>query len=63
MSRYLVGTIFAILCIAVNIYIIWKGQTPEGMTAAQQARLKVIGGVLLLLAFIAITFGESLGLQ
>lgn len=63
MSRYLVGTIFAILCILVNFYIIWKGQTPEGMTAAQQARLKVVGGVLLLLAFVALTFGEALGLQ
>lgn len=63
MSRYLVGTIFAISCILVNIYIVWKGQTPEGMTAAQQARLKVVGGVLLLLAFVALTFGEALGLQ
>ncbi|MEM5568669.1 hypothetical protein AAF695_07890 [Aerococcus viridans] len=63
MSRYLIGTIFAILCILVNVYIIWKGQTPEGMTAAQQARLKVVGGVLLLLAFVALTFGEALGLQ
>jgi hypothetical protein len=33
------------------------------MTAAQQARLKLIGGVLLLLAFIALTFGPQLGLQ
>ncbi|OYQ67366.1 MULTISPECIES: hypothetical protein [Aerococcus] len=63
MSRYTVGIIFALLCIAVNIYIIWKGQTPDGMTAAQQARLKLIGGVLLLLAFIALTFGPQLGLQ
>lgn len=63
MSRYLVGTIFAIFCILVNVYIVWKGQTPEGMTAAQQARLKVVGGVLLLLAFVALTFGEALGLQ
>jgi len=63
MSRYLVGTIFAILCILVNVYIVWKGQTPEGMTATQQARLKVVGGVLLLFAFIALTFGEALGLQ
>ncbi|AMC00232.1 Uncharacterised protein [Aerococcus viridans] len=62
MSRSLVGTIFAILCILVNVYIVWKGQTPEGMTATQQARLKVVGGVLLLLAFIALTFGEALGL-
>lgn len=63
MSRYAVGTFFALLCIAVNVYVVWKGQTSEGLTAAQQARLKVVGGVLLLIAFIAITFGESMGLQ
>lgn len=63
MNKYAIGSICAAICILINVYIIWKGQTESGMTRQQQARLKVISGVFLILAFIALTFGEQLGLQ
>lgn len=63
MSKNIVATILALVCIAINVYIMWKGQTAAGMTAKQQARLKVVSWVFLVLAFIAMTFGEPLGLQ
>ncbi|AMB99294.1 hypothetical protein AWM75_04435 [Aerococcus urinaehominis] len=63
MTKENAAIIMALACVAINIYIVWKGQTAEGMTARQQARLKTVSGVCLLLAFIAMTFGSQLGLK
>lgn len=63
MNKNMTATILALICIALNIYVMWKGQTATGMTAKQQARIKVVAWVFLFLAFIAMTFGEQLGLQ
>lgn len=57
MSRYTLGTVLALISIALNLYIIFKGRSKNGMTAAQQGRIKVLAGIFLILAFIAITFG------
>lgn len=63
MSRYTVGMVLALICIALNIYILFKGKSETGMTAAQQARIKVVAGISLILAFIALTFGQYMGLE
>ncbi|KAA9301230.1 MULTISPECIES: hypothetical protein [Aerococcus] len=63
MNKNLVGTLFSLLCIGINIYIMVKGRSKEGMTAMEQARLKTVSGIMLLLAFIALTFGQYLGLE
>ena len=63
MSKNLVGSFFALACIGINIYIMVKGRSEKGMTAMEQARLKTVAGIMLLLAFIALTFGQYMGLE
>ncbi|MCZ0717971.1 hypothetical protein [Aerococcus kribbianus] len=63
MSRYTLGMLLAIGTILLNVYIMFKGKSQEGMTTAEEGRIKVVAGVLLILAFVVITFGQYMGLE
>lgn len=63
MSRYTLGMLLAIGTILLNVYIMFKGKSQEGMTAGEEGRIKVVAGVLLILAFVVITFGQYMGLE
>lgn len=63
MNRYTLGMLLAIGTILLNVYIMFKGKSQEGMNAAEEGRIKVVAGVLLILAFVVITFGQYMGLE
>ena len=63
MNKNIVASVLAAVTIILNVYIMFKGKSEAGMIRQEQGRIKVIAGIFLILSFVALTFGEYLGLQ
>ena len=63
MNKNIVASVLAAVTIILNVYIMFNGKSEAGMIRQEQGRIKVIAGIFLILSFVALTFGEYLGLQ